>query len=61
MREGPYKLVVDQSQNQRPNIYLFDLEEDLGEQHNIAKKNPKKLKSMLSDLSGWHQEVMQNK
>ena len=61
MREGPYKLVVDQSQNQRPNIYLFDLEEDLGEQHNIAKENPKKLKSMLSDLSGWHQEVMRSK
>ena len=60
MREWHYKLVVDQSRNQRPNIYLFDLTEDIGEQNDIAKKNPQKLKSMLSDLSAWHREVKGN-
>ncbi len=60
MRDGPYKLVVDRSQNQRPNIYLFDLRKDLGEQHDIARQNPQQLKKMLSDLTTWHRDVKRN-
>ena len=57
MRDGPYKLVVDRSQNQRASIYLFDLRKDLAEQHDIARQNPEQLKKMLGDLTTWHRDV----
>ena len=57
MREGPYKLVVDQSQNTRTQIYLFDLREDAGERRDIAQQSPQRLKRMLSELAVWHREV----
>jgi len=57
MREGPFKLVLDQSQSAQPAVYLFDLGRDLGEQHDIAAQNPERVKHMLGDLSRWHRDV----
>ncbi len=61
MREGPYKLVVDQSKGQRAQVYLYDLAQDLGEQHDIAQKNSQRMKEMLGDLTRWHQDVIKKK
>ncbi|MDG2207489.1 MAG: sulfatase-like hydrolase/transferase [Pirellulales bacterium] len=60
MREGPMKLVIEgggNSRTRRPNIYLFDLSRDLGEQHNLAGQRPAEAKRMLGELSNWYKQV----
>ena len=53
MRRGPWKLVI--IEDSKP--MLFNLEKDLGEQHDIAAQNQELVSELLESLDGWETEV----
>lgn len=57
MREGQYKLIIDLSGEADGTPQLFDLDQDLGEQHDIAAEQPTRAKRMLAALDAWKEEV----
>lgn len=62
MREGPWKLVVlhpDATPGTFENekISLFNLEEDLGETNDLARRYPDRAANMLRQVKSWYAEV----
>lgn len=55
VRRGPWKLVLKQSGIESPK--LFNLEEDLGEHHNLANKYPDRVDQLTQTYKQWKQEV----
>jgi arylsulfatase A-like enzyme len=51
---GDYKLHEYFENN---TVQLFNLKEDVGEQNNLAKSEPKKAAELLALLRDWRQEV----
>jgi arylsulfatase A len=54
MRAGKWKLIVSPYYR---NASLFDLSQDIGEQHNIAKKHPEIVKEMTAKVKVWQDEI----
>lgn len=54
MRSGDYKLVVHYDND---TYELYNLREDIGEQHNLADKKPRLLKKMKAKFNKWLNEV----
>lgn len=52
MREGPWKIFYNKSET-----LLFNLEEDLGEKHDLAQENPEIVKRMKEATENWYNEV----
>ncbi len=54
VRMGPYKL-VERYEDGR--VHLYDLDEDLGEQHDLAESMPERVDAMRERLHAWYEEV----
>lgn len=57
IRKGDWKLIEffdDQT------IELYNLRDDLGENHNLASKYPEKVSELVTDLKAWRNEVNAN-
>ncbi|MCL3780419.1 hypothetical protein EMN47_08440 [Prolixibacteraceae bacterium JC049] len=50
MRKGDWKLIENFEDG---SLQLFNLKEDLNEQHNLAQSHPKKAKKLLKELRKW--------
>ncbi len=60
IRQGKYKLIerYDKSLWNHPEAFeLYDLEEDIGEQNNLATQMPEKTKELAEKLAAWRQSV----
>ena len=62
MRQGPWKLVVlhprakaGTFENER--VELYRLDQDLGEQHNLAAQSPGRAATMLKQLKAWYADT----
>ena len=55
MREGPWKLVVNQRGLKGPG--LFNLDDDLAEVNNLAEKQPDRVAKMLAAIKAWELDV----
>ncbi|MFO7974025.1 MAG: sulfatase-like hydrolase/transferase [Candidatus Hydrogenedentota bacterium] len=63
VRKGPWKLVADKSVNEPDRLNparLFNLENDLGEQDDLAEKHPDMLVSLIAAYWTWEREVTEN-
>jgi len=54
VRAGQYKLIEFYEDNR---LELYDLETDLGEDHNLAHDRPKLAKELHAMLAAWREEV----
>jgi arylsulfatase A-like enzyme len=54
IRKGDWKLIQFFEDD---SIQLFNLKDDLGEQTDLAKSNPKKAQALLKELKAWQQET----
>lgn len=54
IRKGDWKLIEWFEDDQ---IELFNLASDIGEQHDLATKEPQRAQELLSDLEAWKKEV----
>ena len=54
IRQGDLKL-VERYEDGR--VHLYNLQEDIGEQNDLAAKHPEKVKAMRADLHQWYQKV----
>ena len=52
MRDGPWKLLDEQG-----TTCLFDLGEDLGEQHDLSAQFPERVKNMRAEFQAWAKDV----
>jgi arylsulfatase A-like enzyme len=64
LRDGPWKLVVQHPKakpgtfaNER--IELFRLDKDLGEENNLAAKEPQRAAAMLKQLKAWYADTQE--
>ncbi len=55
MREGAWKLVT--GEKGQKGVGLYNLEEDLGEKQNLAKRFPQRTEAMLKSIAAWQEEV----
>ena len=56
MRRGPWKLAVDPPGNVGA-CELYNLDEDLAEQQDVAQAHPERVVAMRGELVAWEQEV----
>lgn len=56
VRHGNWKLLVGEK-GQGSKIGLYNLADDLGEMHNLAKQHPRKVKQLQAALDAWKKEV----
>jgi len=54
IRRGDWKLIQYFENN---DLELYNLKEDIGEANNLADKNPKKVKELLSELEAWRKKT----
>ena len=54
VRQGDWKLVKSYD-----NLWLFDLSQDLGEQHNLAKTHPDVVRQLEEELRRWKSQMAQ--
>jgi len=54
IRKGNWKLIHFQSDNTNE---LYQIDKDIGEHHNLADKNPEKVKALLNELNKWIKET----
>ena len=54
VRQGQYKLITTSSFS---NPALYDLENDLREEHNIATEHPELVQDLIKLLKAWHKDV----
>lgn len=54
IRQGPYKLIEFFDDG---HVELFNLEEDIGEQNNLAGEMPEKARALQQDLAAWRESV----
>jgi arylsulfatase A-like enzyme len=52
VRKGPWKLLV-----QDDSVRLFNLDDDLGEQHDLAKAEPEMVATLRAELAAWERDV----
>jgi arylsulfatase A-like enzyme len=52
VRDGAWKLLYDQGVTR-----LFDLSQDLGEQHDLSSQFPERVKAIRADYQAWAKEV----
>jgi len=57
MRDGPWKLVVHNIDAEHPQAELYNLAEDLSEQHNLADQQPERTRRMLAQFHQWLDEM----
>ena len=57
VRDGPWKLVIDRHEGTPGPPMLFDLDEDLGEQTDLAAAHPDRVERMLAALEAWRTDV----
>lgn len=55
IREGDWKL-IEWYEEGRP-IELFNLADDIGEKHNVAEENPRRVEQLLTKLRQWRTET----
>ena len=55
MRDGPWKLIVDG--RGAKGVGLYNLDEDVGEQNNLADKHPERVEAMLEAMEAWQEDV----
>jgi len=55
MRDGPWKLIIDGPGAK--GVGLYNLDEDLGEQNNLAEKHPERVRAMLEAVEAWKKDV----
>ena len=55
MRDGPWKLIYVQDYG----YVLYNLDDDLREQHNLAKDMPARVESMSRQLNDWKATLME--
>lgn len=56
MRDGPWKLMIEQTKAGRT-VGLYNLDDDLGEQHDLAEQYPDRVRSMLQAIEAWKADV----
>ena len=52
VRRGPWKLLV-----QGDSVRLFNLDEDLGEQRDLAQDQPEMVAALRAELTAWERDV----
>ena len=52
MRKGPWKLLATGNE-----LHLFNLDDDLAEQNNLADAKPEKVKAMRAEFLAWEKDV----
>ena len=57
VRDGPWKLVVDRPAGTPGLPLLFNLDDDLGEQENLASAHPERVERLLAALEAWRANV----
>lgn len=57
VRQGKWKLVDYFTGEQSESVQLFDLENDMGEKHNLAVSSPDKAKELRGKLQDWRDET----
>ena len=55
MRDGVWKLVLRQKDLE--GIGLYNLDEDLGEENNLADEYPERVKEMMAAIEAWEMDV----
>jgi len=55
MRDGAWKLLIDGKGAEGAGLY--NLEEDIGEQNNLAEKYPERAQAMLEAIEAWKEDV----
>ena len=54
LRDGPWKLLADAALEQ---FQLYRIADDIGEQHDLAKEQPKRVREMALVMKGLHAEI----
>ena len=57
VRDGPWKLLIDRHEGTPGPAMLFNLDEDLGEQEDLAAAHPDQVERLLAALESWRAEV----
>ena len=57
MRDGPWKLITAARGKSSAGAALYNLDDDLGEQDNVADQHPERVKQMLAALEEWKTDV----
>lgn len=52
VRRGPWKLIAEGDQ-----VFLFNLETDIGEREDISARHPEVVKQLLASLQAWERDV----
>jgi arylsulfatase A-like enzyme len=52
MRDGPWKLLAD-----RNKVYLFNLHDDLAEEHDLAAQQPERVRTMQAEIDLWAKKI----
>jgi arylsulfatase A-like enzyme len=55
MRDGVWKLVDERPGSKPPALY--NLQEDLGEQQDLAERHPERVQAMLAAVDAWQRDV----
>ncbi len=55
MRDGPWKLII--AGRGQEGIGLYNLDDDIGEQNNLAERQPDRVKAMLAKIEAWKADV----
>ena len=55
IRKGPWKLSVNAMG--QDGVGLYNLDDDIGEENNLADKYPKRTRAMLNELETWRKDV----
>jgi len=55
MRDGPWKLIIDGKGTK--GVGLYNLDKDVGEQHNLADEYPQRVEAMLEAIHAWKEDV----
>lgn len=54
VRKGPWKLILNERESR---VWLYNLESDLGETHNLAEKEPAVVEELRAALSEWERHM----
>ncbi|HAE11481.1 MAG TPA: arylsulfatase, partial [Opitutae bacterium] len=62
IRQGKWKLLEKKSRqrNKPPQVFLFDLDEDVGEKNNLAEKFPARVERMRARMVELDGEIERN-
>lgn len=53
MRKGDYKLLYFYTREEGKRFELYNLKEDIAEQHDLSGSNPKKVRKMYAEMRAW--------